>query len=99
MPNFQRASSRRRSAAPVADVEGRIGQDVVGREVFVQVAMKTVDGLDSVISLDAANGEVHSPQRGRGGIPRLSEGSDVRFPLSESVAGHIFLVPRPFLQS
>ena len=55
-------------ARPVADVERRIGEDVVGLEVGVQVAQEGVGGLRAEVGLDAADGEVHvrQPPGGRG---------------------------------
>ena len=38
-------------SAPVAHVEGRIGQDVVGLEVLVQVAMEAVGGFLAEVGL------------------------------------------------
>ena len=69
-------------AAPVAHVERRIGQDVVGLEVFVQVAMEAVGGFEAEIAFDAANGEVHSRQPPRRGIAFLPEDADVAFGLA-----------------
>ena len=69
-------------AAPVAHVEGRVGQDVVGLEVFVQVAMEAVVGFQAEIAFDAANGEVHSRQPPSRGIAFLSENADVAFGLA-----------------
>lgn len=54
-------------AGPVGDVERRIGEDVVGLEVGVQVAQEAVGGLAAEVGLDAADGEVHVRQPpGRG---------------------------------
>ncbi len=69
-------------AAPVAHVEGRIGQDVIGLEVFVQVALEAVGGFEAEIAFDAADGEVHSRQPPRRGIAFLSEDADVAFGLA-----------------
>ena len=47
-------------AAPVGDVEGRVGQDVVGPQVRVAVIVKTVAVGD--LPLDAPDGQVHLGQ-------------------------------------
>ena len=47
-------------AAPVADVEGRIGEDEVGLEVGEAVIVEGVAVLN--LALDAADGEVHLRQ-------------------------------------
>ena len=44
-PYFQRTSSLQALAAPVAVVERRVGEDVVGLEVLVQVAVEAVGVL------------------------------------------------------
>ncbi len=46
-------------AAPIARVEGRVGEDVVGLQVLVQVAVEAVGVLGAEVGFDAANGEVH----------------------------------------
>ena len=61
-------------AAPTAHVERRIGQDVVGLPILVQVGMETVGGFQAEISFDAANCEVHPCEPPRGGIAFLSQG-------------------------
>ena len=38
MPYFQRLSSRKPLAAPIAHVEGRVGEDKIGFQVGVQIA-------------------------------------------------------------
>jgi hypothetical protein len=45
-------------ARPIRNVEGRIREDVVGLEVRVQVARKTVRRLFAQICLNTTNGEV-----------------------------------------
>ena len=49
-------------AAPVAVVERRVGEDVVGLEVRVQVAVEAVGVFLAEVAVDAANGEVHLGQ-------------------------------------
>ena len=44
------------AAVPVRIVERRIGQHVIGLEVFVQVAAERVGVLGAVVAFDAANG-------------------------------------------
>ena len=56
----QRLSSLQQLAAPVAVVERRIGEDVVGLEVGVQVVVEGVGVRD--LGVDAADGEVHLGQ-------------------------------------
>ena len=54
------ASAYRRGepiAAPIGDIEGRIGEDEVGLQVRVAVVVEAVAVGD--LSLDAANGKVH----------------------------------------
>ena len=64
-------------AAPVADVEGRIGEDVVGPEIGVQVAVEGVGVFRAEIGFDAANGEVHLGEPPGGGVALLTEDGDV----------------------
>ena len=64
-------------ARPVRDVERRIGEDVVGLEVRVQVAQEAVGGLRAEVGLDAADGEVHVRQPPGGGVGLLAEDRDV----------------------
>ncbi len=46
-------------AEPVGVVEGRVGEDVVGAEVGMEVAAEGVGVLGAEVGLDAADGEVH----------------------------------------
>ena len=55
-------------AAPVRDVEGRIGEDVVGPQVGVAVVVEAVPVLDP--ALDAPDGEIH-PGHPPGGVVGL----------------------------
>ena len=55
-------------AAPVGDVEGRIGQDVVGPQVGMAVVMEAVAVLD--LALDAPDRQVH-PGHSPGGVVGL----------------------------
>ena len=55
MPYFQRASSRSPVAAPVGDVEGRIGEDVIGPQVRQFVLVKAALGVPPDIGVDAAH--------------------------------------------
>ena len=64
-------------AGPVRDVERRIGEDVVGLQVRVQVAQEGVRGLGAEVGLDAADGEVHVRQAPGGGVGLLAEDGDV----------------------
>ncbi len=65
------------SAVPVGIVEGRIGEDEVGLEVFMQVAAEGVGLLRAEVGLDAANGEVHDGQAAGGGVAFLAVDGDV----------------------
>ena len=47
---------------PVAHVEGRIGQNVVGAQVRVLISHKGIGWLASQVEVDAANGQVHGRQ-------------------------------------
>ncbi len=49
-------------AAPVADVEGRVGEDVVGPQVGMQVVVERVGVVPAEVGLDTANREVHVGQ-------------------------------------
>ena len=77
MPYFQRWSSFKQVAAPVAVVEGRVGQDVVGLEVRVQVAVEAVGVLLAEVGVDAADGEVHLRQPPGGVVGFLAVDADV----------------------
>lgn len=46
-------------ADPVGVVEGRVGQDLVGAEVGVEVAPEGVGVFGAEVDLDVAQGEVH----------------------------------------
>ena len=62
-------------AAPVGDVEGRVGQDKVGLEVGVTVGVEGVTVGD--LALDAANSEVHLCQPPRRVVRLLAINRDV----------------------
>ena len=62
-------------AAPVADVEGRIGEDEVGLEVGVAVVVEGVAVGD--LAVDAADGEVHLGQPPGGVVRLLAVDADV----------------------
>ncbi len=66
-------------AATVAHSEARIGEDVVGLEIFMHVAIEAVGGFEAMVAVDAPHGEVHSRQPPHGEIARLSEDSHVGF--------------------
>ncbi len=55
-------------ATPVRDVEGRVGEDVVGAEVGMAVVVKAVPVLD--LALDAPDRQVH-PGHSPSGVVRL----------------------------
>jgi hypothetical protein len=77
LPNRQRASFSQKLAGPVGDVERRIGQDVIGLEVGVQVAEKCVGGLRAEVGLDRVDRQVHMGQPPRGGVGLLAVDGDV----------------------
>ena len=74
-PYFQRLSSLQALAAPVADVEGRIGEDEVGLQVGVAVVVEGVAVGD--LAVDAADGEVHLRQPPGGVVGLLPVDGDV----------------------
>jgi len=67
-------------AAPVADVERRIGEDVVGLEVRVSIIVKRIAMSD--LPVDAADGEVHLSEPPGSVIGLLAVNADVRFRLA-----------------
>ena len=62
-------------AAPVAHIEGRVGEDVVGLEVGVAVVVEGVAVGD--LALDAADGEVHAREPPGGVVRLLAVDADV----------------------
>ena len=72
VPYFQRSSSRSRSPRQSLIVEGWIGQDVVGLEVRVQVAVEAVGVFRAEVAVDAADGQVHLGQPPGGGVGLLA---------------------------
>ena len=64
-------------AAPVAHVEGRIGEDEIGAQVFVQVVVKTVRMLTAKVSVQSSDGQVHHGQPPGGGVGLLAVDGDV----------------------
>jgi hypothetical protein len=64
-------------AIPVTDVEGEIGEDVVGLEVPVEIAAKGVRRFRAEVALNAADGEVHDGELPGGGIALLPVDGDV----------------------
>ena len=62
-------------AAPVAVVEGRVGEDVVGLQVGVPIVVERV--AKSNPRLDAADGEVHLAQAPGGVVVLLPVDGDV----------------------
>ena len=74
-PYCQRLIHQQQIAAPVADVEGRIGQDVVGLEVGEAVVVEAVAVGD--LAVDAADGEVHARQPPGGVVRLLAVDADV----------------------
>src|SRR5437899_8652966 len=63
-------------ARPIGDVEWRIGENVIGLEVRVQVAQKRIGWLAAEVRLDATNSEVHMCQSPGGGVGLLAEDGD-----------------------
>ena len=64
-------------AEPVGVVEGRVGEDVVGAEVGMEVAAEGVGVLGAEVGLDAAQGEVHHGEAAGGGVALLAVDADV----------------------
>ena len=64
-------------AEPVGVVEGRVGEDVVGAEVGMEVAAEGVGVLGAEVGLDAADGEVHDGEAAGGGVALLAVDADV----------------------
>ena len=67
-------------AEPVGVVEGRIGEDVVGAQVGMEVAAEGVGVLRAEVGLDAADGEVHHGEAAGGGVALLAVDADVAEP-------------------
>ncbi len=59
-------------AEPVGVVEGRVGENVVGAEVRMEVAAECVGVLGAEVGLYAAQGEIHHGQAARGGVALLT---------------------------
>ena len=64
-------------AAPVADVEGRVGQHVVGLQVRVLVAVEGIGRLLAQVAVHAADGQVHRHQPPGGRVGLLPVDGDV----------------------
>ena len=64
-------------AEPVGVVEGRVGEDVVGAEVGMEVAAEGVGVLGAEVGLDAAQSEVHHGEAAGGGVALLAVDRDV----------------------
>ena len=64
-------------ATPIAHVERKIGQYIIGLEVFVQVAMERVGWFGTKIPLNATDGEIHPGQTPGGRIALLPKNADV----------------------
>ncbi len=64
-------------AEPVADVEGKVGEDVVGLEVGVEVVAEGVSGVFPEIALDAADGEIHEGELPGGRVRFLAVDGDI----------------------
>src|SRR5207253_2077838 len=64
-------------AAPVAVVEGRVREDVIGFQIFVQIPVKRVSVTRTEVAIDAADGEVHFGKSPRRGIRLLSVDRDI----------------------
>ncbi len=71
VPCAQRLSSAQPLAAPVAVVERRVGQDEVGPQVGVQIAVEGVVAVVAEVGVDAPQGEVHLGQPPSGGVVAL----------------------------
>lgn len=62
---------------PVGVVEGRVGEDVIGAEVGMEVAAEGVGVFGAEVGLDAAQGQVHDGEAARGGVALLAVDADV----------------------
>src|SRR5436309_11853328 len=62
---------------PVAVVEVRIGEDVVGSEVPVEVVGERVGMMEAEVCLDATEGQIHVAETPRGGVGLLAVDRDV----------------------
>ena len=62
---------------PVGVVEGRVGEDVVGAQVGMEVAAERVGVLGAKVGLNAAQGEVHHGEAAGGGVALLAVDADV----------------------
>jgi hypothetical protein len=67
-------------AAPVGEIERRIGEDEVGAEVRVEVAVEAVLIVGAEVGVDAADGEVHLGQLPGGVVGLLAIDGDVVLP-------------------
>ena len=65
-------------ATPIRYIEGRVGEDVIGPQVGMQVFVKGVRRFGSQVGLDAANGEIHEGQ-----LPGVGVGF---FPIDADIA-------------
>ena len=74
------SARRRRLRDPVAVVERRIGEDEVGLQVGMEIALEGVGVLGAEIGFDAANGEVHLGEAPGGGVALLAVDADVAEP-------------------
>src|SRR3989442_3524337 len=79
-PYFHRTSSRRRSPAPVAHVEGRVRQDEVRSEIGVQVLVKGVSVVRAEVRFDPADRQVHLGEPPGRRVRLLAEDRDVADP-------------------
>ncbi len=64
-------------AVPVAVVERRVGQHVVGAQIRVQIAAEGVGVFGAKVGLYAADGEVHHREAAGGGVAFLAVDGDV----------------------
>lgn len=64
-------------AAPVGHVERRVGEDVVGLQVLVQVVVEAVGMMGAEVGVNAPDGQVHLGQFPGGGVGFLAVDGDV----------------------
>src|SRR4051794_11779754 len=64
-------------ATPVAVVEGRVGEYIVGAEVFVEVAVEGVCVLRAEVGINASDGEVHPGEAPGSGVGLLAVHADI----------------------
>src|SRR5437660_12612737 len=68
--------------APVAIIEMRIRENIVRFQVFVLIAMKRISGLNTQVSFDSSQREVHLRQPPSCRVAFLAKDRDITFGLA-----------------